>query len=167
MKINLQTGFTLIELLVVISIISLLSSIVLTSLVEVRERARETQLIAQFVQVRDAIQRYENDTGELPFSDGSSHANWNAMMGNLVPEYLSEALGFDAMREVFGMRTGDPRIGTANTFYCEGDSNPSRYIAQFKDEVGGDRFVNDLPRLMYSSGDSPFANFYCMFTPIR
>lgn len=173
MKLTCSQAFTLIELLVVISIISLLSSIVLTSLVEVREKAEITRFEVQFAQIRDAIQRYENDNGELPFSGSSTHQNFLDMINLLVPEYLSEEPDIEGMREFFGMRatgdlsTQDPRIGATSTFYCEGDTNPSRYIVQFRDTQGGNRFNDDLPSLVYTSNDAPYSNFYCLFTPIN
>lgn len=56
-------GFTLIELLVVISIISLLSSIVLSSVQDARNKARYAKFDTEFVQLRTAVELYRADKG--------------------------------------------------------------------------------------------------------
>lgn len=175
-------GFTLIELLVVISIISLLSSIVLTSLVEVRERAEITQFVSQFNQIRDAIQKYENDNGSLPFTPATvtNSAVYEATVSTLVSEgYISEAPDLDRMREVFGMRTSDPRLGLVggNVGYCLGDENPPRYAIYFRNDGGPQNnpdqgegiYDNVLPRLYRTNGSGVFNSgafaIYCLFVP--
>jgi general secretion pathway protein G len=61
LKYRLSKGFTLIELMVVISIISLLSSIVLASVKEVREKARATKFRAEVDQFINALELYRAD----------------------------------------------------------------------------------------------------------
>ncbi len=56
-----KRGFTLIELLVVISIIGLLSSIVLASLQESRQKARDSEVISGIIQLRNAIALYREE----------------------------------------------------------------------------------------------------------
>ena len=51
-------GFTLIELLVVIAIIGLLSSVVLASLNEARQKARDARRIADLKQMQVALELY-------------------------------------------------------------------------------------------------------------
>ncbi len=63
---NLVYGFTLIELLVVIAIIGLLASVVLVALNGVRQKARDTQRIANIQQVVKALQLYYQDHGQYP-----------------------------------------------------------------------------------------------------
>lgn len=60
-------GFTLIELLVVISIISLLSSVVLVSIQDAREKAIQTKFDQEFLGLRTAIELARADNrGEYP-----------------------------------------------------------------------------------------------------
>jgi len=60
-------GFTLIELLVVVSIIALLSSLVLASIAEARQNARNARMVAEINSVHKAIEAYRNENdGEIP-----------------------------------------------------------------------------------------------------
>lgn len=69
-----QKGFTLIELLVVVAIISLLSSVVLASIGEARERARVSKFKQELNQFVNAVELYRSDNGgNLPgYVDGST-----------------------------------------------------------------------------------------------
>jgi type II secretion system protein G len=69
LKYRLSKGFTLIELMVVISIISLLSSIVLASVKEVREKARATKFRAEVNQFINALELYKADKGVYPYEN--------------------------------------------------------------------------------------------------
>lgn len=61
-----EKGFTLIELLVVISIIGVLSSIVVASLGDLRNRARETKFIAEVMKTRDALELFYLENNRYP-----------------------------------------------------------------------------------------------------
>jgi prepilin-type N-terminal cleavage/methylation domain-containing protein len=58
-----QRGFTLIELLVVIAIISLLSSVILAALQDVRKKAQYAKFDQEFLQLKTAIELYRSDHG--------------------------------------------------------------------------------------------------------
>lgn len=66
-----KKGFTLIELLVVISIISLLASIVLASLNSARIKARDARRIADFGQIRTALEFFYDSQGRYPETAGA------------------------------------------------------------------------------------------------
>jgi prepilin-type N-terminal cleavage/methylation domain-containing protein len=70
-----QGGFTLIELLVVVAIISLLSSIVLASLKEAREKAKISKLRSEMNQLLTAIELYKTDKGYYPGENLTKEAN--------------------------------------------------------------------------------------------
>lgn len=64
-------GFTLIELLVVIAIIGLLSSVVFASLNSARSKARDAKRIADFQQIRTALELFYDTHGRYPSSPGA------------------------------------------------------------------------------------------------
>jgi prepilin-type N-terminal cleavage/methylation domain-containing protein len=61
-----QKGFTLMELLVVISIISLLSSVILASVNDAREKAEYTKLYQDIKQIETALNLARNDYNDWP-----------------------------------------------------------------------------------------------------
>jgi len=58
-----KRGFTLIELLVVIAIIGIISSIVIISVRVARERAKDTRIKADMIQIRTAAEMYYSGPG--------------------------------------------------------------------------------------------------------
>lgn len=92
-------GFTLMELLVVIAIIGVLATVVLSSLNDVRAKARDTERLAELREVEKAISAYFNDVGTYPSTGGSwwgtcstygSHPTSGATgwVPNLAPTYM-------------------------------------------------------------------------------
>ncbi len=84
------TGFTLIELLVVISIIGFMASVVLASLVDAQQNARDKERVNAMRQVQTALQLYENDHGFFPREANSANGNitTNATFLALMKPYL-------------------------------------------------------------------------------
>ncbi len=83
-----QRGFTLIELLVVISIIAILSSVVIASLSDAREKAQITSVKAELNAIRNAILLLNTDTGKMPGGYGVElcrHAGSDYADGNGLP----------------------------------------------------------------------------------
>ncbi len=73
-----KLGFTLIELMVVISIIGLLSSIVLASLKDARDKANVVKFSSEINQFKTALELYRADKGEYPYENKSSLTTFNS-----------------------------------------------------------------------------------------
>ena len=75
-----KKGFTLIELLIVVAIIGILSALLMTNFVGIRQRARDGQRKSDMRQIQSALEMYRADnaaypaTGSLP-TCGSSFKN--------------------------------------------------------------------------------------------
>ena len=70
-----KSGFTLIELLVVVAIIGILSSVVLSSLNTARAKARDARRIADFKEIRTALELFYDQFGRYPMTAG--HTYWD------------------------------------------------------------------------------------------
>lgn len=88
-------GFTLIELLVVISIIALISTVVLSSLAQAREKAAQSRAALDIRTLNTALQLYYHERGSYPPGPGalsantSSAGNWTSFINQLRPTYVS------------------------------------------------------------------------------
>lgn len=65
---KLSKGFTLIELLVVVAIIGVLSALLMSNFVGIRQRARDGQRKSELRQLQSAFELYRADNGEYPTS---------------------------------------------------------------------------------------------------
>ncbi|GAB7128618.1 prepilin-type N-terminal cleavage/methylation domain-containing protein [Silvimonas sp. JCM 19000] len=63
---NLRRGFTLIELLVVLAIMASLLTLVVPRYFQQTDRAQETVLRHNLIAMRDAIDKFDADTGRYP-----------------------------------------------------------------------------------------------------
>ena len=97
-KIKRNKGFTLIELLVVIAIISLLSTTVMASLNQARQKSRDAKRISDLNALRTALEMYYNDHDGYPNPGWGWRSECNAWGGlapinvipGLVPTYLGK-----------------------------------------------------------------------------
>jgi len=92
----MKKGFTLIELLVVIAIIGILASIVLVSLNNARQSARDTKRISDMRSTALALELYYADNGNYPLPTAAStcenfSANLDADLGEVFDEPTSSA----------------------------------------------------------------------------
>jgi prepilin-type N-terminal cleavage/methylation domain-containing protein len=69
-KKRFSAGFTLIELLVVIAIIGVLSALLLSNFVGIRERGADSALKNNATQLKTALRLYYNDFQKYPTGDG-------------------------------------------------------------------------------------------------
>ena len=86
-KAKTNTGFTLIELLVVISIIGLLASLILVSVAESRQRARDSKRVADMNQMAKAMELFFNERFSYPTSAAGGPLNVS-MANILVPKFV-------------------------------------------------------------------------------
>lgn len=70
-----ETGFTLIELLIVVAIIGILSALLMTNFIGIRQRARDAQRKADIRQIQSALELYRADMGSYPSAGGSNALN--------------------------------------------------------------------------------------------
>jgi len=89
-----KSGFTLIELLVVVAIIGILATVVLSSLSNARERARDAKRLSDIKTIQTALEMYANDNnGRYPMTrsrylgshNTSSWANLESILGTTLP----------------------------------------------------------------------------------
>lgn len=73
-----QEGFTLIELLIVIAIIGILSTLLMTNFIGIRQRARDAQRKSDIRQIQSALELYRSDTGSYPVSTAGNTLNSTA-----------------------------------------------------------------------------------------
>lgn len=67
-KIRKSEGFTLIELLIVVVIIGILSALLMSNFIGVRQRARDGQRKSDLRQIQAALEMYRADQGSYPSS---------------------------------------------------------------------------------------------------
>ena len=88
-KLKSYSGFTLIELLVVISIISLLSTVVISSTQQAREKAQISKFAQEMSQVQKAIELYKSNKGEYPAVLDSTGIDLSSLISTyLLPEKI-------------------------------------------------------------------------------
>jgi prepilin-type N-terminal cleavage/methylation domain-containing protein len=87
MRKNLKKGFTLIELLVVVSIISLLSSVVLSSIADARDKAAIERFKEDYRQIANALELYRLDEKEYPPVTGNP--NNGTALQSIIDTYLT------------------------------------------------------------------------------
>lgn len=85
-------GFTLIELLVVIAIIGVLSALLMSNFVGIRQRARDGQRKSDLRQIQAALELYRADNGSYPLTvDFPACGNaFSATVGGNTTTYMKK-----------------------------------------------------------------------------
>jgi prepilin-type N-terminal cleavage/methylation domain-containing protein len=86
MKEKSNQGFALIELLVVLSIIGVLSGMVLVSVSEAKEKARDSKRVQEIAQINTAIQLFKSDKGTAPLLSGAGPSGTNCSRSTNLEE---------------------------------------------------------------------------------
>ncbi len=147
MRIQNNKGFTLIELMVVISIIGLLSSIVLASLKDARDKANVTKFRAEVMQMVNALELYKNDNGKYPSENlfylfSSQNSNLTFFVGSgprdlFSTTYLGKYMNkkpeipknsYNSTFEAFTYRSNEYPQVSYNNYRCSGDINIPKYV---------------------------------------
>ncbi len=145
MRIQNNKGFTLIELMVVISIIGLLSSIVLASLKDARDKANVTKFKAEIKQMINALELYRGDNGKYPYEGESySYAISNAnsieqltynddLFSNYLSKYMKTwpkvpANSYAQASVAWRYISNGTNSSVANLYRCKGDSALPKYM---------------------------------------
>lgn len=103
---NHQRAFTLIELLIVIAIIGIISSLLISNYIGVRQRARDTQRKSDLKQIQSALEIYRADNGSYPGTLPTTGS----------PAYLNCAVGT-------GITGGTPTVTYMQQIPCDPSSN--------------------------------------------
>ena len=89
MKGRANKGFTLIELLVVISIIGMMSSVLLVSIKDARDKGKQAKYILTMHSFQVALEQYFNDNGHYPEKSSTKTMVVDNCAGNGWPTFLA------------------------------------------------------------------------------
>ncbi|MCI5050762.1 MAG: prepilin-type N-terminal cleavage/methylation domain-containing protein [Candidatus Pacebacteria bacterium] len=126
-----KRGFTLIELLVVISIIGVLATVVLSSLNDAREKAREGVVFSEVRSLRTALELYYLDNGSYPVVP--SNASWSWFTGLCEGQ---GSPGYEEFREAMDGYINNELINNQECIYYSsytntGYSGPSNWLCDY------------------------------------
>jgi type II secretion system protein G len=165
-----QRGFTLIELLVVVAIISLLSSVVLATLKDARDKANASKFKQEINQFTKALELYRSDNGMYP-GEGPTTASFIIQINNqqasgapadlatLLSKYLPNLPKVINSKNIVNHSWGYRVNGTNNPnftsfhYRCEGDTTTPKYIVYvINSSFNSSTFnaVSDWPKLQES-----------------
>jgi general secretion pathway protein G len=112
-------GFTLVEILVVLAIISILASVVMASVSDARENARDKKRIADLGQIQLALKLYQVENGHYPKqSEGFSGS---ASFGKICAGCTGPIN--DTLRRYLGSVPIDPLDRNDFYYWYDGDQN--------------------------------------------
>lgn len=154
-----KKGFTLIELLVVVAIISLLSSIIIGSVQDAREKAAVAKLKEDARQFANAMEIYRNSNTEYPQETDATARIMNNMASNYLEDYISDFnISMDGITS-FGLSSGANFMyysGTLRTG-CGNSYSDYEYVLYFSSPDD----VSDLFDNLYNDGTLQ-SGVYCL-----
>lgn len=164
----MKKGFTLIELLVVVAIIGILATVVLSSLGQARQKAKQKKWLASINSLRQAVELHHIETGSYPSSfeyypsntgyDGGRNRFKNQMDSyfNLDSFILNFPKGVTSFI-YYGVYTTEPSGGSAARCPGQDPANPGQTYAITFDTQG---IGNIAPKWQHST--SGVYNLYCV-----
>ncbi|MEX0672845.1 MAG: prepilin-type N-terminal cleavage/methylation domain-containing protein [Candidatus Paceibacterota bacterium] len=149
-----EKGFTLIELMVIVAIIGLLSSVVLASLAEARQSAKNTEIVSNLKSVQNAIELYRSRNGDIPGSStwNSGESSFTNALSPLVTDGFISEIPYpsdDIERLWYGRYPG-------NSYTCGGREINS-YVLLIEQNPST---IGYLPNLYFNS--NPLPNYKCI-----
>lgn len=111
MKGQRRRGLTLIEVLIVVAIIAALAALLFPVFQSVRESAYITACRSNLKQLYHALQLYEEDYGELPYTPPGTHMYWK------------DREAFNRVGSAF-YRAVYPYVKDRNVFFCPASPRP-------------------------------------------
>jgi len=148
-----KSGFTLIELLVVVAIIGILATVVLSSLSNARERARDAKRLSDIKTIQTALEIYYLDNGRYPNSINLAKGIPNTDPHNAVSSNdswgnLETRMGITLPRDPVNDLVGDDFDDSGYAYYyrsmrgpCEGEN----YTIRYKLEIDSNRRTISIP----------------------
>jgi prepilin-type N-terminal cleavage/methylation domain-containing protein len=156
MKQTKNKGFTLIELLVVIAIISLLSTIILASVNVARVKAKDAKALAEYGQLKIALEMFYNEYGRYPLTDNNIYyGNMYCLSGECT------LAGSGAIIDSFPYQSAfEYRIKDSNIAYSQSMLDQLAGVFNYKPsteiELGGNKgFIYSVPNLSTSPNELP------------
>lgn len=151
-------GFTLIELLVVISIISLLSSVILASVKDARDKAEKAALRQYMGQLVNALELYRSDNNKYPTSDQEN-------IKDLVDYDLNPYISYQNISKLI-FASGYTAPSGASRYSCS-SSQPNN--GEYMISLTSKRSDLNLPKLYYNGTtiDNGPNYFYCASLAVR
>lgn len=149
------TGFTLIELLIVVAIIGILSTLLMTNFIGIRQRARDAQRKSDVRQMQSALELYRSDTGSYPLPSALSALNSVACPTSSSFTYS----GTTYMQTIPCDPLGTTYYHTGNYYYA---SNGTTYTIYACLENSSDSQATQIPN---GGCNDPANYFYVVHNP--
>lgn len=94
----MKKGFTLIELMIAVAILAIISSGLMSNLINSQKKARDSQRKSDLKQIQNALEAYYNDYGQYPADGsltwGSSFTDGKTTYMQTLPQDPSEGISY-------------------------------------------------------------------------